>query len=143
MADKAISMGDGVSSDPGSPQSPPNGNGWILKVENLQKQFPVSAGVFRKPAHFVHAVDGFNFEIPEGGSLGLVGESGCGKTTTGKLIVKLYEPTEGHIYLRDPGRRKLYRRGCSPGPRAEGLSPPGADDLPGPLRIAEPPPDDF
>ena len=76
-------------------------NGAIIKVEDLRKLFPVSAGMFRKPTHFVHAVDGLNFEIPVGGSLGLVGESGCGKTTTGKLIVKLYEPTEGHIYLRD------------------------------------------
>jgi peptide/nickel transport system ATP-binding protein len=78
-----------------------NGNDAIIKVENLEKRFPVSAGMFRKAKNFIHAVDGLNFEIPVGGSLGLVGESGCGKTTTGKLIVKLYDPTAGHIYLRD------------------------------------------
>jgi len=63
----------------------------IIKVERLEKRFPVSAGLFRKPKSFIHAVDDLNFEIPLGSSLGLVGESGCGKTTTGKLIVKLYE----------------------------------------------------
>jgi len=78
-----------------------NGNRAIIKIEHLEKLFPVSAGMFRKPRNFVHAVDDLNFEIPAGGSLGLVGESGCGKTTTGKLIVKLYEPTGGHIHLRD------------------------------------------
>ena len=111
MADKTSHVDKGhphpaneaLSSDLGSQQGPTNGTGAIIKVENLQKQFPVSAGMFRKPTNFVHAVDGLTFEIPEGGSLGLVGESGCGKTTTGKLIVKLYEPTRGHIYLRDPG----------------------------------------
>ena len=81
-----------------------NGNSAIIKIEHLEKLFPVSAGMFRKPRNFVHAVDDLNFEIPAGGSLGLVGESGCGKTTTGKLIVKLYEPTGGHIFLRDPGK---------------------------------------
>ncbi len=81
-----------------------NGHEAIIKVERLEKRFPVSAGLFRKPKSFVHAVDDLNFEIPLGSSLGLVGESGCGKTTTGKLIVKLYEPTGGHIFLRDPDR---------------------------------------
>ncbi len=119
MADRAISMDNGLSPDPGSVQSPPNGNGRIVKVEDLQRQFPVSAGMFRKPTHFVHAVDGVNFEIPTGGSLGLVGESGCGKTTTGKLIVKLYEPTEGHIYLREPGTESYTDLAALRGPRAE------------------------
>jgi oligopeptide/dipeptide ABC transporter ATP-binding protein len=105
MAGKTGSMRKDVqpANDSGLRPAPSNGNGSIIKVENLQKRFPVSAGMFRKPLHFVHAVDGINFEIPAGGSLGLVGESGCGKTTTGKLIVKLFEPSEGHIYLRDPG----------------------------------------
>ncbi len=81
-----------------------NGNEALIRVEHLEKRFPVSAGLFRKPKNFIHAVDDLNFEIPVGSSLGLVGESGCGKTTTGKLIVKLYEPTDGHIFLRDPDR---------------------------------------
>jgi len=53
-----------------------NGHEAIIKVEHLEKRFPVSAGLFRKPKSFVHAVDDLNFEIPQGSSLGLVGESG-------------------------------------------------------------------
>ncbi len=69
----------------------------LVKVENLRKWFPVSKGLFRKAKDFIHAVDGVSFEIFPGRSLGLVGESGCGKTTTGKLLVRLLEPTEGQI----------------------------------------------
>jgi peptide/nickel transport system ATP-binding protein len=76
-------------------------NGALVKVEGLRKYFPVTPGLFRKSKHFIHAVDGVSFEIKMGESLGLVGESGCGKTTTGKLIARLYEPTDGHILLND------------------------------------------
>ncbi len=69
----------------------------LVKVENLHKWFPVSKGLFRKARDFIHAVDGLSFEIMPGQSLGLVGESGCGKTTTGKLLVRLLDPTEGDI----------------------------------------------
>jgi len=71
----------------------------LLRVENLQKFFPVTQGlILMKTVGHVRAVDGINFAINEGETLGLVGESGCGKTTTSKLILRLEEPTGGHIY---------------------------------------------
>jgi len=77
-------------------------NGEIrVKVEDLHKLFPISKGMFRKPTDFVHAVDGIDFEIRAGESLGLVGESGCGKTTTGRMLVKLEDATDGRILIRD------------------------------------------
>jgi peptide/nickel transport system ATP-binding protein len=69
-------------------------------VEGLTKRFPVTKGVFGRTKHFVHAVDGVSFSIGEGEVFGLVGESGCGKTTTARLVVKLEEPSDGHIYFR-------------------------------------------
>lgn len=66
-------------------------------------RFPVGGGLFRRPNSFIHAVDNVGFEIQAGHSLALVGESGCGKTTTGKLLVRLLKPTAGHIYLYKNG----------------------------------------
>jgi oligopeptide/dipeptide ABC transporter ATP-binding protein len=74
----------------------------LVKVENLEKKYPVGGGIFNAGSSRIHAVDGVNFDIKSGRSLGLVGESGCGKTTTGKLLVRLIEPTAGAIYLRTP-----------------------------------------
>jgi peptide/nickel transport system ATP-binding protein len=73
----------------------------LVKVDQLTKLFPVSRGMFRKPIDFIHAVDGISFEIAPGESLGLVGESGCGKSTTGRMLVKLSEVTSGQILLGD------------------------------------------
>jgi peptide/nickel transport system ATP-binding protein len=72
----------------------------LVKVEGLKKYFPIGGGFFTKSKSFIHAVDDVSFEIPSGQSLSLVGESGCGKTTTGKLLVRLLDPTTGHIFLR-------------------------------------------
>src|SRR3954449_5156579 len=70
----------------------------VLTVENLRMYFPVkTSGIIRRTVGHVQAVDGVSFQVPTGGSLGLVGESGCGKSTTGRLITRLYKPTEGTI----------------------------------------------
>jgi peptide/nickel transport system ATP-binding protein len=71
----------------------------LVRVEHLRKLFPVSRGLFKTVRNYVHAVDDVNFAIRKGEILGLAGESGCGKTTTGKLLVRLEGPTEGHIHL--------------------------------------------
>ncbi|MEW5988008.1 MAG: ABC transporter ATP-binding protein [Chloroflexota bacterium] len=78
-----------------------NGRETLVKVEGLKKLFPVGGSLLRKSNSFIHAVDDVNLEIQAGHSLSLVGESGCGKTTTGKLLVRLYEPTGGRILIQD------------------------------------------
>ena len=77
----------------------------LVRVESLTKLFPMSRGLFRRPSAHIHAVDDVSFELFEGESFGLVGESGCGKTTIGKLLVKLMEPTGGRILSRKTGTR--------------------------------------
>ncbi len=71
----------------------------VLKVENLKKYFPIKAGVFSKTVGHVKAVDGVSFTIDKGETLGLVGESGCGKSTTGRAILRLFEKTDGNVYF--------------------------------------------
>ena len=68
----------------------------LVEVRNLKQYFPISGNVFQK-RRFVKAVDDVSFTIDKGETLGLVGESGCGKTTTGRSLLRLYEPTEGQI----------------------------------------------
>lgn len=75
----------------------------LVRVDNLKKLYPVQRGLFRKPTEFIHAVDGVSFEIAPGESLGLVGESGCGKTTTGRMLVRLTGASDGTIMLQDNG----------------------------------------
>jgi len=65
----------------------------LLQVENLAKHFPITKGVFRRQVGTVKAVDGISFEIKEQETLGLVGESGCGKSTAGRVILQLYPAT--------------------------------------------------
>ncbi|SOC03298.1 ABC transporter ATP-binding protein [Rhodobacter maris] len=71
----------------------------LLEVEGLKMYFPITAGVFRKKVGDVKAVDDVSFTIYEGETLGLVGESGCGKSTCGRAILRLYEPTAGRVVL--------------------------------------------
>ncbi len=71
----------------------------LVNIRNLSKLYPASTGIFSKSDVFVHAVSKINLQIAHGESVGLVGESGCGKTTTGKLLTRLIDPTEGSIEL--------------------------------------------
>ena len=73
----------------------------ILDVRNLVKYFPITRGIlFKKQVGTVKAVDGISFQLRKGETLGLVGESGCGKTTTARTILRLEEPTEGEVYFQ-------------------------------------------
>ncbi len=69
----------------------------LLRVGNLIKHFPVKGGLLSREVGRVHAVDGVSFTVDRGETLGLVGESGCGKSTTGRCILRLIEPTSGEI----------------------------------------------
>jgi len=91
----------------------------LLKIENLKKYFEVKKGFFAKPL-YLKAVDGVSFELKEGEAISVVGESGCGKTTLGKTILRLYEPTGGKIIFEgkditheDPKKLMWYRRAAS------------------------------
>ncbi|NMB92829.1 MAG: ATP-binding cassette domain-containing protein, partial [Flexilinea flocculi] len=72
----------------------------LLEVNHLKKYFPITSGIFKKHIGDVKAVDDLNLYINEGETLGLVGESGCGKTTASRCILRAYEPTAGEIFFR-------------------------------------------
>jgi len=69
----------------------------VLDVRDLKMHFPLRAGLLKRVANYVYAVDGVSFQIKPGETLGLVGESGCGKSTVGRVLLKLYEPTAGEV----------------------------------------------
>jgi oligopeptide transport system ATP-binding protein len=71
----------------------------LLKVKDLVKHFPIRGGLFNRTVDKVHAVDGVSFELQTGETLGVVGESGCGKSTTGRCILRLIEPTSGEVWF--------------------------------------------
>ena len=77
-------------------------NDMIIKVRDVKKYFPIKKGLFSKVTGYLKAVDGVSFDIGRGETLGLVGESGCGKTTTGRLILRLIEATGGSVFFDGP-----------------------------------------
>ncbi|HCB50092.1 MAG TPA: peptide ABC transporter substrate-binding protein, partial [Chloroflexi bacterium] len=86
-----------------------NGREVLVQVKNLKKYFPIRRGVLQRQVGAVQAVDGVTFDIYQGETLGLVGESGCGKSTTGRTILRLLEPTDGEVLFQGKDLTKLNR----------------------------------
>ena len=80
----------------------------LLQVNGLKMHFPIQAGFLRRTVGYVKAVDGIDFYIKQGETLGVVGESGCGKSTTGRAIMRLYDPTAGEIIFNDPKQGQIH-----------------------------------
>ena len=87
----------------------PTENNIFIKVRGLKKHFPIRRGVFRRQVGSVLAVDGISFDIYKGETLGLVGESGCGKSTAGRTILQLFEPTAGDVFWNDQNLTTLNK----------------------------------
>jgi oligopeptide/dipeptide ABC transporter ATP-binding protein len=87
-----------------------NSDGYILKVENLKKYFPIKMGIIRRTVGNVYAVDDISFSIKKGETLGLVGESGCGKSTTARVILRLLDATAGKVFFDNDDVLKTEKR---------------------------------
>src|SRR5690349_12487499 len=94
----------------------------LLRAENLVKHFPLRRHMFGRQSAVVHAVDGVNFELRERETMALVGESGCGKSTVGRLVLRLLDATSGKVW---------FPAGLA------GEAPRAANDLPGPVFVAQ------
>ena len=86
----------------------------LLEVKNLQKHYPIRKGLLSRISNYVYAVDGVSFSIYEGETLGLVGESGCGKSTVGRTILKLIDPTAGELIWQGERIDELSRSQMRP-----------------------------
>ena len=106
----------------------------IVEVRDLVKEFPITGSYLarRRQLGAVHAVDGISFDVKRGETFGLVGESGCGKSTTARLLLRLLEPTSGSITFDGKEIATLKAE------RGQAAAPRDADDLPGPVLVAEP-----
>jgi oligopeptide/dipeptide ABC transporter ATP-binding protein len=110
----------------------------LLSVHNLRKYFPIRGGLLSSHIGDVRAVDGVSFDVHPGETVGLVGESGCGKTTVGRLLLRLIEPTSGHTFYRPPpdAMARLATIYDALGPQYQSLDaggsvklPPGSDEM--------------
>src|SRR5260221_8824487 len=86
----------------------------VLEVKDLKKHFPVKKGLLRRTVGQVYAVDGISFTIGEGETLGLVGESGCGKSTAGRAILRLIEPTAGSVTMMGRDITRISKKELPP-----------------------------
>ena len=111
-----------------------NGSEELLEVKNLKMYFPVTSGIiFQRKVADVKAVDDVSFTINRGETLGLVGESGCGKTTTGRAILQLYKPTDGEVVFEGTRLNDLDGNSMRAMRRKMQII------FQGPLRLAQPP----
>ncbi len=79
----------------------------LLDVKDLKMHFPIGGSLLKRKKNYIYAVDGVNLQIKKGETLGLVGESGCGKSTTARAIAQLYKPTAGEVILNGKDLTKL------------------------------------
>jgi oligopeptide transport system ATP-binding protein len=97
---------------PQAPPAPAAGNGAepnvLVRVDNLKMHFPIRRGVLQRQVGAVKAIDGVTFEVRKGETLGLVGESGCGKSTTGRVILQLYKATAGRVFFEGEDLTKIH-----------------------------------
>ncbi|EOD00413.1 ABC transporter ATP-binding protein [Caldisalinibacter kiritimatiensis] len=85
-------------------------NSALLKVNGLKKYFPIKSGVFQRTVGYIRAVDGVDFEINKGETMGLVGESGCGKSTIGRTLLRLLKATDGEVLFQDKSLFELNKK---------------------------------